>query len=84
MVRDTRWSEGGRLHAIWAVNMTGEKLKLSEDAVYLQPAAWRYSSRGKKSIILPDGKVSTNVNKLETVSNSRLKSAKTINVFVNT
>ena len=83
LVRDTRWSDDGRLHAIWSVKMTGEKLKLSEDAVYLQPAAWRYSSRGKKSIILPDGKISANVSKLETVSNSRLKSAKTINKAIN-
>lgn len=60
LVRDTRWgnSDEGmkRSHAIWAVDMTGKKVKMSEDAEYMQPAAWRYSASGAKMIAAPDAK----------------------------
>lgn len=60
LVRDTRWegTEGNisRMHAAWAVDMTGKKTRLSEDAEYMQPAAWRYNALGLKSIATPDAK----------------------------
>lgn len=64
LVRDTRWegSEGKimRYHAAWAVDMTGKKTRLSEDAEYMQPAAWRYNKIGTKSIVTPDAKTVLN------------------------
>ncbi len=59
LVRDTRWSKDGtiRHHAAWAVNATtGTTTRMSQDAEYMQPAAWRYTN-GVKSIIAPDTKV---------------------------
>lgn len=61
LVRDTRWletSDGAmRAHAAWAVNSTnGTTTRMSEDAEYMQPAAWRYTN-GVKSIVAPDTKV---------------------------
>lgn len=61
LVRDTRWegSEGQivRNHAAWSVDMSGKKVRLSEDAEYMQPAAWRYNTLGIKSIASPDAKM---------------------------
>ena len=61
LVRDTRWvqEENGtkRFHAAWAVNATtGTTTRMSADAEYMQPAAWRYTN-GIKSIVAPDTKV---------------------------
>lgn len=60
LVRDTRWEDNAsglkRNHAIWAVDMTGKKVRMSEDAEYMQPAAWRYSATGAKMIAAPDAK----------------------------
>lgn len=61
LVRDTRWletSDGAmRAHAAWAVNSTnGTTTRMSEDAEYMQPAAWRYTN-GVKSIVAPDTKI---------------------------
>ena len=61
LVRDTRWLETAdgamRAHAAWAVNSTnGTTTRMSEDAEYMQPAAWRYTN-GVKSIVAPDTKV---------------------------
>lgn len=57
LVRDTRWESSPegmkRSHAAWAVDMTGKKVRMSEDAEYMQPASWRYSSTGAKSIYRP-------------------------------
>lgn len=61
LVRDTRWLEttdgAMRAHAAWAINFTnGTTTRMSEDAEYMQPAAWRYTN-GIKSIVAPDTKV---------------------------
>ncbi|MBQ2839348.1 MAG: PD40 domain-containing protein [Muribaculaceae bacterium] len=61
LVRDTRWLESGneikRFHAAWVVNATtGTTTRMSHDAEYMQPAAWRYTG-GIKSIIAPDTKI---------------------------
>lgn len=61
LVRDTRWSQESeglkRNHAAWAVNTTtGTTTRLSYDAEYMQPAAWRYTG-GVKSIVAPDTKI---------------------------
>lgn len=60
LVRDTRWigTDGQllRYHAAWAIDMKGKKTRLSEDAEYMQPAAWRYDALGTKSIASPDAK----------------------------
>ena len=59
LVRDTRWENNGtkRAHAAWAVDAsTGTTTRLSQDAEYMQPAAWRYTN-GVKSIMAPDTKV---------------------------
>ncbi len=62
LVRDTRWEDTGnaiglRHHAIWSIDLTGNKVRLTEDAEYMQPAAWRYSKLGTKSIVAPDAKI---------------------------
>ena len=57
LVRDTRWSGAKRLHAAWAIDAaTGITTRMSQDAEYMQPAAWRYTN-GIKSIVAPDTKV---------------------------
>ena len=61
LVRDTRWlnsSEGAmRAHAVWAINPTnGITTRMTQDAEYMQPAAWRYTN-GVKSIAAPDAKI---------------------------
>ena len=58
LVRDTRWletSDGAmRAHAAWAVNTTnGTTFRMSQDAEYMQPAAWRYTG-GVKTIVAPE------------------------------
>lgn len=58
LVRDTRWleeqGETKRYHAAWAVNaITGTTTRMSDDAEYMQPAAWRYTN-GIKSIVAPE------------------------------
>ncbi len=61
LIRDTRWEEGAdgirRYHAAWALDLTGKKIRMTEDAEYMQPAAWRYSPTGAKSVVAPDTKV---------------------------
>ncbi len=61
LVRDTRWEERSgeikRYHAAWAINATtGTTTRMSQDAEYMQPAAWRYTG-GMKTIVAPDTKV---------------------------
>ncbi len=62
LVRDTRWENttkaiGIRRHAIWSIDLTGKKVRLSEDAEYMQPGAWRYSVTGAKKVAAPDAKL---------------------------
>ena len=61
LVRDTRWEQTStgivRLHAAWSINLNGAKTKLTQDAEYMQPAAWRYNSTtGAKSVMSLDAK----------------------------
>lgn len=61
LVRDTRWLEtpdgAMRAHAAWAVDATnGTTFRMSQDAEYMQPAAWRYTN-GVKSIVAPEAVV---------------------------
>ena len=55
LVRDTRWVEEGgmkkRVHAAWAVNVDGQKVRLTEDDVNMKPAAWRYDVDGAKKVV---------------------------------
>lgn len=57
LVRDTRWvtnaGETTRYHAAWTVDLYGSKTRLSADTETMQPAAWRYSKAGAKSIVAP-------------------------------
>lgn len=77
LVRDTRWETAPdgivRLHAIHAVNLNGTSLKLTEDAEYMQPAAWRYSPAGRKSIVAPDAKITSAVSTLKAIPSKRAK-----------
>lgn len=78
LVRDTRW-EGGetgagdRHHAIFAVDLNAHEVKLTEDAPYMQPAAWRYSATGEKLIAAPDAKVTIKRGQLKPIAQKRLK-----------
>lgn len=60
LVRDTRWVEEtgrqARVHAAWAINVDGTKVRLTEDDVNMKPAAWRYDAAGQKKIVA-DAKV---------------------------
>ncbi len=62
LIRDTRWEDtetaiGLRRHAIWALDLDGNKVRMTADAEYMQPAAWRYSVSGAKTIAAPDAKI---------------------------
>ncbi len=62
LVRDTRWESNNtavelRRHAVWALDLDGNKVRLTKDAEYMQPAAWRYSASGVKTIVAPDAVV---------------------------
>ncbi len=56
LVRDTRWistaSGVSRTHAAFSINTAnGNKIRLSDDAADLKPAAWRYDAKGRKTIV---------------------------------
>lgn len=57
LVRDTRYVTGEngleRVHAAWALGLDGTKTKMTSDATDMQPAAWRYTKTGAKSIAAP-------------------------------
>lgn len=76
LVRDTRWENNAngmvRLHAAWSIDLKGKKVRLSEDAEYMQPAAWRYSPVGEKSIMCIDAPAISGA-KLKAVSTSVLQ-----------
>lgn len=76
LVRDTRWENNAsgsvRLHAAWSIDMKGKKVRLSEDAEYMQPAAWRYSPVGEKSIMSLDAPAISGI-KLKAVSTAVLQ-----------
>ena len=78
LVRDTRWENNAtgmvRLHAAWSIDLKGKKVRLSEDAEYMQPAAWRYSPVGEKSIMSLDAPAISGI-KLKTLSTSVLEKA---------
>jgi len=61
LVRDTRFEQCAtgivRNHAAWAISMDGAKVRMTEDAEYMQPAAWRYSKAGVKSVMSLDAKI---------------------------
>ncbi len=62
LVRDTRWEDTGEIiarrhHALWSIDLEGNKVRLSEDAEYMQPAAWRYTGTGAKTVAAPDAKL---------------------------
>lgn len=56
LVRDTRWVSTAngvtRTHAAFSINtLNGQKVRLSDDAGDLKPAAWRYDASGRKTIV---------------------------------
>ncbi len=61
LVRDTRWVTEGdgvnRYHAAWSIDMVGKKTRLTQDAIDMQPAAWRYTRDGAKSVMAPGQKL---------------------------
>lgn len=63
LVRDTRYKSVDdrieRVHAAWVLNLDGNKTRATADATDMQPAAWRYSSAGVKSIVTDDSKISS-------------------------
>lgn len=68
LVRDTRWNGSKRLHAAWSVNVSDKTAsRLSGDAEYMQPAAWRYGNDGSTSIVY-DGNSIPAKSKLSTTS----------------
>ncbi len=56
LVRDARWDDNGRHRAIWSVSLAGKEIRMSEDAPYMQPAAWVYTQDGSKRAKVVDGK----------------------------
>ena len=79
LVRDTRWLDKGdglidRAHAIWAVSTEGKKTRMTYDDNFMQPAAWRYSANGTKTIAAPDARIIKDVN-LEAVPSALRKKA---------
>ena len=84
LVRDTRWLDKGdglidRAHAIWAVTTDGKKTRLTYDRPFMQPAAWRYSSNGTKTIAAPDAKLVDNVSLSPVPASMRKRAASTAN-----
>lgn len=78
LVRDTRWMQSAdgieRFHAAWSLSIDGKKVRLTEDATYLQPATWLYSAAGEKTIhVRGAAKVNATLPRLQ--SSSALKLA---------
>ena len=78
LVRDTRWDggeagAGERHHAIFAVDLNANEVRMTEDAAYMQPASWRYSVTGEKTIAAPDAKVIVKRGALKPVASKKLK-----------
>ncbi len=80
LVRDTRWTGGetgvgSHLHAILAVDLNGEVVKMTEDAEYLQPSSWRYTPSGLKKVTAPaDIQIAASTKKLKSLPAKRVKS----------
>ncbi len=71
LVRDTRLVSTGegvnRVHAAFAIDMTGKKVRLTDDNADMKPAAWRYDATGRKSIVATNATVRiVNLPKLST------------------
>lgn len=78
LVRDTRWDggqagQGIRHHAIFSVDLNANEVRLTEDAEYMQPASWRYSLRGEKTIVAPDAKVISSGRNIKPIAAKKLK-----------
>lgn len=78
LVRDTRWDggqagKGLRHHAIFAVDLNANEVKMTEDAEFMQPASWRYTLKGEKKIVAPDAKVIKTTRSLKPVASKKLK-----------
>ncbi|MGM9842919.1 MAG: hypothetical protein ACI30S_01705 [Muribaculaceae bacterium] len=78
LVRDTRWDGGSagagdRHHAIFAIDLNANEVRMTEDASYMQPASWRYSVTGEKTIAAPDAKVIVKRGALKPVASKKLK-----------
>lgn len=60
LVRDTRYVADGealaRVHAAWVLDLDGKRTRVSEDNPDMQPAAWKYTASGVKSVAF-DGEV---------------------------
>lgn len=85
LVRDTRYEAGDnglkRVHAAWILGLDGNKTRATADAVDMQPAAWRYSTAGAKSIVVNDSKISpAALVKVPSVVMKGAKAATTANV----
>ncbi len=54
LVRDTRWIQTptgeDRVHAAWVINLKGVKKRVTQDVNIMQPAAWKYTSTGAKTV----------------------------------
>lgn len=79
LIRDTRWDggvagKGDRHHAIFAVDLNSNEVRMTEDAPYMQPAAWRYGLAGEKTIVAPDAKVIVKKGDIRPVAAKKLKS----------
>lgn len=82
LVRDTRWLDNGngkrrRAHAIWSLDLSGKKVRMTYDTERVQPAAWRYSADGTKSVLSPGAKVITDIRLAKVSSKIMKKSAST-------
>lgn len=77
LVRDTRWNNTSgqinRAHALFAVSTGGTEVKLSEDAEYMQPAAWKYALNGAKSVVAPGVNLTSAGSSLKPLSAARRK-----------
>lgn len=85
LVRDTRLSTSDngleRVHAAWILGIDGSKTRATADAADMQPAAWRYSAAGAKSIVVNDNKISpTALAKVPSVVMKKAKAVTTANV----
>lgn len=85
LVRDTRYVAGDngleRVHAAWAIGIDGAKTRMTADAADMQPAAWRYSKAGAKSIVAPGVEIArTALAKVPSTVMERAEAATTSNV----
>lgn len=89
LVRDLRYERVGtqtqRRQAAWAIDLQGQKTRMTEDVARMEPAAWRYSAQGDVTVMALDAKViSSNKRKIKRAAQAvKLNDNANISVIVN-